>query len=220
MRYRIITAVAVSSLLLSPLFAETAKHEQTPNPDQSLELLTKGNGRYLARHPAHPHQTSKDRIRLVGGQHPFAAVLSCSDSRVPPEIVFDEGLGDLFVVRVAGNVADDFVTGSLEYAAHHLHVPLIIVLGHSKCGAVQATIAGGEPETHVNSLVLAIKPAVEQAAHEKGDLLTNAVRDNVVRVVEGLNASEPVLGKSVHEGKLKIKGAVYNLDTGKVEFLP
>jgi carbonic anhydrase len=202
------------------LFAETPKQEHSRNADSSIQLLTKGNARYLTRHPLHPHQSAQYRVRVSTSQHPFAAVLSCSDSRVPPEIVFDEGLGDLFVVRVAGNVADDFVTGSLEYAAHHLHVPLILVLGHSNCGAVQATIAGGEPETHVNSLVLAIKPAVEQAAHEKGDLLTNAVRDNVIRVVEALRTSQPVLAKAVHGEDLKIKGAVYHLDTGKVEFLP
>jgi carbonic anhydrase len=146
-------------------------------------------------------------------------VLSCADSRVPPELIFDQGLGDLFTVRVAGNIVDDVILGSLEYAAEHLHVPLIIVLGHTGCGAVKATIEGGEPNTHIEALVKAIRPAVEQASHEAGALMENAVRDNVRIAVKQLEQSNPILAELVRHGKLQIRGAVYHLDTGAVEFL-
>lgn len=106
------------------------------NPEKGLAALVEGNRRYQAQRLTHPHQNAARRAALAAGQHPFAAVLSCADSRVPPEIVFDQGLGDLFVVRVAGNITDDVVLGSLEYAVEHLHVPLVVVLGHYKCGAV------------------------------------------------------------------------------------
>jgi carbonic anhydrase len=142
------------------------------------------------------------------------------DSRVPPEIIFDEGLGDIFDVRVAGNVAGDDETASLEYAAEHLHVPLVVVMGHTHCGAVSAALEGGTLPGKLPNLLAAIRPAVDQSAHEPGDRLDNAVRDNVVHVVEQLRASKPVLSELVAEGKLRIVGAVYSLETGKVEWLP
>ena len=156
----------------------------------------------------------------MSAQHPVAAILSCADSRVPPELVFDQGLGDLFTVRVAGNVVDDAIIGSLEYAAEHLGVPVIIVLGHSGCGAVKATIDGGEPNTHIQTLVKAIQPAVDQASHEPGPLMDNAVRDNVLLAVKQLTESKPILAEMVRTGKILIKGAVYHLETGAVEYLP
>jgi carbonic anhydrase len=155
----------------------------------------------------------------VSAQHPVAAILSCADSRVPPELVFDQGLGDLFTVRVAGNVVDDAIIGSLEYAAEHLGIPVIIVLGHSGCGAVKATIDGGEPNTHIQALVKAIQPAVDQAYREPGPLMDNAIRDNVLLAVKQLNESKPILAEMVRAGKLQIKGAVYHLDSGVVEYL-
>jgi carbonic anhydrase len=184
-------------------------------------MLTRGNKRYVANKAIHPHQSARLRHRLAHGQHPFAAILSCADSRVPPELVFDEGLGDLFVVRVAGNIVDDAVTGSLEYAAEHLHVPLIVVLGHTHCGAVEATIKGGNGHhSHIDALVKAIKPAVEQAAHEPGPLSFNAVRDNVQLAVKQLRESEPILNELEKAGTLKIVGAIYDLDKGTVQYLP
>jgi carbonic anhydrase len=214
----LLTAFAIG-LWASPALAEL---HATPalSPDTALKTLQEGNRRYVADTPLHPHQDKKLRSELVKGQHPIAAILSCADSRVPPELIFDEGLGDLFVVRVAGNVVDDAILGSLEYAAEHLHVPLIIVLGHSRCGAVQATINGGEPHTHIDTLCKAIKPAVVQARREKGDLLANAVRDNVALAVKQLQTSKPILQKLQREGRLRIAGAVYSLDSGTVEYLP
>jgi carbonic anhydrase len=198
--------------------AKSDEHS-APSPNSALKTLQAGNQRYVSHKLVHPHQTRWLRHRLVSGQHPVAAVLSCADSRVPPELVFDQGLGDLFTVRVAGNVVDDAILGSLEYAAEHLHVPVILVLGHTGCGAVQATIDGGEPNTHIEAFVKSIRPAVEQASHETGVLMDNAVRDNVQMAVKQLQQSNPILALMVGQGKLQIRGAIYNLDTGVVTFL-
>ena len=189
---------------------------EMPTADQALERLLAGNQRYVAARQEHPHQTPARRAELSGGQHPFAIVLGCADSRVPPEVIFDQGLGDLFVVRVAGNVVDDVVLGSIEYAAAHLHTPLIVVLGHSRCGAIGATVAGGELEGHLPDLAAAIQPAVDRARDLPGDLLDNAVVANATMVAQQLRSSEPVLSELVHAGKLKVVAARYDLDTGIV----
>jgi carbonic anhydrase len=139
---------------------------------------------------------------------------------VPPEIVFDQGLGDLFIVRVAGNVASDTEIGSLEYGAEHLHVPLIVVLGHESCGAVTAAVQGGPPEGHIGAVVDLIKPAVEKTRGMSGDPVSNAVRMNVELVVKQLRTSTPILSELVAHGKLRIAGAVYSIETGAVTWLP
>jgi carbonic anhydrase len=139
---------------------------------------------------------------------------------VPPEIVFDKGLGDLFTIRVAGNIAGDAEIASIEYAVEHLHTPLVVVMGHQSCGAVAAAIEGGEAPGHLPTLVEAIRPAVEKAKALPGDLEANAVRLNVEMVVEQLRASHPVLEEHVAEGKLRIVGAIYSLDTGNVAWVP
>lgn len=189
-------------------------------PEQALARLVAGNERYRTSHLTHPHESAEWRHSLSKEQHPFAAILSCSDSRVPPELLFDVGLGDLFVIRVAGNIASDDVLGSIEYAAEHLGTPLILVMGHERCGAVQATIGGGEPKTHIESLTRAIDPAVARARKEKGDLVANAVRLNVEMVVSQIRESRPILSEMAGKGKLKVAGAVYDLDSGEVSLLP
>jgi len=165
-------------------------------------------------------QAAKRRAELTKSQHPFAIIVSCSDSRVPPEIVFDQGLGDLFVLRVAGNVIDDHSLGSIEYAVDHLAVRLIVVLGHQRCGAVKAakdTIAAKtEAPAHIQSLVTAIKPAVEATVH--GDLEAT-VEANVKNVALALRSSPPILKPKVDSGEVRVIGAYYNLDTGAVSFL-
>jgi carbonic anhydrase len=201
-----------------PVVAESVG--TTADAASALKLLLEGNRRYASGKLRHPHQTSALRHQLAKGQQPFAAVLSCADSRVPPELIFDEGLGDIFTVRVAGNIVDDAVTGSLEYAAEHLNVPLIVVLGHTNCGAVDAAIKGGDGHhSHIDALVNAIKPAVAQASHEPGSLIDNAVRDNVQNAVKQLRSSEPILSDMEKAGKLRIVGAVYDLNKGTVEYL-
>lgn len=188
--------------------------------DQALKKLIEGNKRYVEEHFVSSNRSSECRTRISRRQNPFAIILGCSDSRVGPEIVFDQGLGDLFVVRTAGNVADDVALGSIEYAAEHLKVPLVVVLGHERCGAVGATAEGGEAPGHIESIVKMIKPAVEKAKGREGDLVDNAVTVNVETVTAQLKASRPLLARLVEEGKLKIVGARYDLDTGVVDLMP
>src|SRR2546427_701790 len=217
------------------------------SPAEAISRLKEGNGRFTADNAQHPHESSderkhmatnsyenagmiflgmtaeqaaKRRAELTKSQHPFATIVSCSDSRVPPEIVFDEGLGDLFVVRVAGNVINDENLGSIEYTVDHLGTRLILVLGHQSCGAVKAareTIAAkGKAPGHIESLVTAIKPAVEATA--KDDLDTT-VKANVKNVVQMLRSSTPILKAKVDSGEIQVIGGYYSLDTGAVTFL-
>ena len=190
-----------------------------PTPASVLTELKAGNERFASHHVTHPHQTAARRTELASGQHPHAVVLACADSRVAPEIVFDKGLGDLFTVRVAGNIAGDPEIASIEYAVEHLHVPLIVVMGHQSCGAVGAAIEGGEAPGHLPALIDAIKPSVEKARAMKGELSDNAIRVNVEAVVAQLEASHPILAEHVADGSLKIVGGVYSLQTGRVAWL-
>lgn len=187
-------------------------------PDKALEKLVEGNRRFVKGGITHLHLEPAERAGLAAGQKPFAIVVGCADSRVPPELVFDYGLGNLFVVRVAGQVLDDPSLGSIEYAAEHLGSRLVVVLGHEKCGAVKAAVDGGDLPGHLPRLVDPIRPAVAQAKGMKGDLLHNAVRANVNRVVRQIETSEPILSELVHNGTIRIVGGVYDLSSGKVEF--
>jgi carbonic anhydrase len=191
-----------------------------PSASEVIAELKAGNQHHVKTQYLHPHETAARRRELTGGQHPHAVVLTCSDSRVPPELVFDQGLGDLFTIRVAGNVATDSEIASIEYAVEHLHTPLVVVMGHQSCGAVGAAIEGGKPPGHLGTLVDAIRPAVERARKMPGNLSDNAIRINVEMVVEQLRASRPVLAEAVASGKVKIVGAVYALDTGVVTWSP
>jgi carbonic anhydrase len=187
--------------------------------EQALQRLLEGNARYVAGQSTHPDQTAERRAALAGGQAPFAIVFTCSDSRVSPELFFDQGLGDLFVIRNAGNVLDDHVIGSMEYAVEHLHVPLIIVVGHEKCGAVTAAVAGGEVPGHLHSVTDDLAPAVEQSKNLPGDKVDNAVRANAQRDAEILTHVEPVLKEAASRTNLLIVAARYDLTTGKIEIL-
>ncbi len=181
-----------------------------------------GNQHFVLGQPAQKDTGAVRRTELVNGQSPAAVVLSCSDSRVPPELIFDQGLGDIFVIRVAGNVADPVALGSVEYAVEHLHVPLIIVMGHDNCGAVTAALNGGKPEGSIRAIVRKIAPAVRRAktTGKKGDeLLEAAVVENVWNVTTGLTRESKIIQKLVDEKKLKILAAKYSLETGKVEIL-
>jgi carbonic anhydrase len=179
-----------------------------------------GNQRFVNGIPEHPNQTVERRNELIEGQQPFAILLCCSDSRVPPEIIFDQGIGDLFVVRTAGNIADDVALGSIEYAAQLLGVQLIVVLGHQSCGAVTAAAVGGEAPGHIASLVEMIRPAVDLARDKPGELLTNAIRVNAKLVAGQLEGSAPILSELVKAGQLKVIAAQYDLDSGIVSLIP
>jgi carbonic anhydrase len=189
---------------------------------KSLGKLMDGNKRFVAGQLTHPNQSVERRKEVAAGQKPFATIVTCSDSRVPPEVLFDQGLGDLFVVRVAGNVVDNDGLGSIEYAVHHLHTPLVLVLGHRRCGAVAAAIEaakGNPPEGHLRFITAKIAPLYKDVKHKPGDPLENLVKFNVRHVVRGLSSSKPFLAKAVKAGEVKIVGAYYDLDSGKVELL-
>lgn len=191
--------------------------------DMFIEKLRAGNRRFVTGSRLYPNQSPAHRQALAAGQNPFAAILGCADSRVPPEIIFDQGLGDLFTVRVAGNIVDNASLGSLEYAVQHLSVPLVVVLGHSSCGAVQAAMASSPSQGRIASLVAAIQPALKESSTKPGETsdqaLANAVRSNVTLVVHQLLTAAPILATLVNQGTISIVGAYYNLTSGVVEFL-
>jgi len=182
------------------------------------ELLS-GNKRFVEGNPTHPNQSIARRQEMAKGQNPRAAVLACADSRVSPEIVFDQGLGDLFVVRVAGNVVNDPILGSLEYAVEHLGTRLIVVLGHQRCGAVAAACAGGEAPGHIGSLVQALAPAVDKIGKSEEGRVDWVAKENVRMMAKSLRSCGPILEEFVRQGKLEVAGAFYNLDTGAVEIV-
>jgi carbonic anhydrase len=193
--------------------------------DQSLAKLQEGNQRFVSGTFIHPDQSSQRRAELekrdelVSGQEPFAIVVSCSDSRVPPEVVFDQGLGDLFVVRVAGNIVGPLQLDSIEFAADRLKSPLILVLGHENCGAVNAVILGQVGINHMNNIAPYIKPAVDQTKNMPGSRLANTIKANVQNVMKQLESS-PVLAALIQNNKLKIVGGYYQLSSGIVEMMP
>lgn len=215
-------AVFIGLTALVSLSASIAISTEGPSVsgDVAQKKLMEGNKRFVEGKMSHPDQASGRRTEVAKGQHPFAAIVSCSDSRVPPEVLFDQGLGNLFVIRLAGNIMDDAAMGSLEYSVEHLGVKYVMVLGHERCGAVDATVKGGEAPGHIGSLVKAIQPAVEKAKTQQGDLLDNAVKANVSMVVQQLKTSAPILEESVKKGSLTIVGARYDLDDGAVAILP
>jgi carbonic anhydrase len=189
-------------------------------PDEALARLMDGNARYAANHPNNK-DFSVGRAARAKAQYPIAAILGCADSRVAPELIFDQGLGDLFVVRVAGNFVNDDGLASLEYGAKFLGVPLIMVLGHSNCGAVAATIKvvkeKAELPGHLPELVDAIRPAVVAAAlHPTDNLLAAATAENVRMNVAHLSSGDALIAKLVADGKVKVVGAVYEIQTGRV----
>lgn len=210
----------LSSNHLAPAADPTHPDQPSVAPAEAISKLKEGNGRYTSGSLQHPGQTTERRTELANVQHPFAVIVSCSDSRVPPEIVFDQGLGDLFICRVAGNIVNNENLGSIEYAVDHLGSRLILVLGHQRCGAVEAakqTIAAkSKAPGHIESLVTAIKPAVVATA--KDDLDTT-IKANVKDVVDTLRSSTPILKAKVDSGQVQVIGGYYSLDTGAVTFL-
>jgi carbonic anhydrase len=220
-------SLACPSGLLTLAQAEgTSKPEPPISADGALRELLDGNARFVKGRPASPRRGPHDFRALAEAQYPEAVIVSCADSRVAPEILFDVGVGDIFVVRVAGNViggAGAVVKGSIEYAVAELNVPLIVVLGHSGCGAVKAAMkhidAKDSLPGSINGLVELIKPAVAQSKGAPGDALENAIRKNVEIGVERLKELQPILAPRVKDGTLTVMGAVYDLRTGAVTLL-
>jgi carbonic anhydrase len=213
---RVAPKTALDRLLAGNQDCSSAASQPRNCPETALERLLAGNRRFVSSKANHPHQSLKRVQSLAQAQHPYATILSCADSRVSGEIVFDEGLGDLFDIRIAGNIATPEVIGSIEYAVAHLHTPLLMVLGHERCGAVTAAVDGGELEGQIPTLVAAIAPAVERVRGQAGDLLENAVVANIQYQIERLLELSSVLKAAVEAGELKIVGGRYDLDQGKV----
>ncbi|MFQ4136911.1 carbonic anhydrase [Nodosilinea sp. PGN35] len=185
------------------------------SPEEALKRLLDGNQRFTGHHLEHPDQSEERVLELTQAQHPFATVLSCADSRVTAEIIFDQGLGDIFDVRVAGNIATPEVLGSIEYAVELLETPLLMVLGHERCGAVTAAVENKPLPGDIGTFVQAILPAVEQVKGQPGDAVDNAVTANVRYQVEQVLRSSLVRDRQT-SGQLQVVGARYDLDTGTV----
>lgn len=220
-------AAAVAALAAAPhALAASAKAPPKPenvlSPDAALARLMQGNARYV-QGVSRRHDFKHEREALTRGQNPFAAVLSCADSRIAPEYCFDTARGDLFVCRIAGNFASDEVVASLEYAVQVLNTPLIMVLGHESCGAVDATIKSVKDSTtlpgHLPALVAALAPAVNAAQGTAGDLLANATSKNVMLNVEKLKTAAPILKSFVDDKKVHVVGGIYELKSGQVRLL-
>lgn len=209
----------------SPTKSGKADSHESVDADEALARIQAGNARFVAGKSIHPHETTDWRRSLENDQHPFAVVLGCADSRVPPELILDQGLGDLFVVRVAGNVVDTDVIASVEYAIDHLGTELILVMGHSHCGAVTATLdylADVESEpAEVVSLLYRIEPAFSGIPDDlpRQQQIDLAVKRNVSIAVRRLSRV-PDLHRRVNAGKVKIVGGVYDMHTGKLGILP
>lgn len=224
-----LTAILTACILTTTaaVFAADPHGAAAPSvtPEHAMAILFAGNGRYIAGEPQAPRRDNMRRDETnARGQHPIAAVLACADSRVPVEVLFDQGIGDIFTVRVAGNVAGEDEIGSLEYAIEHLHVPLVIVLGHSKCGAVGAAIAGGELPKHIAKLVDQITPATDEVKKKDpsltGDPLSDAcIRANAFKNVRTLLSESEITREAVQTMRLKVVAGVYDISTGQVRIL-
>ena len=232
------SAVAVSALSNSKSLAEQNRHQEKDKPKSSepaklappkdckeaIARLLAGNERFVSGKLNHPHSANEWRKRLVGGQNPFVTIIGCADSRVPPELLFDQGFGDLFVIRVAGNVIDTDVAGSVEYGVDHLATKLVVVMGHEGCGAVTAALQKMEDiekePNEIQSLVGKIKPAVRKfdAGVSFKEQLKTSVEDNVRNSVKLLKAI-PDLAKAEKESRTKIVGSVYEIETGRVRMI-
>jgi carbonic anhydrase len=214
-RFRILVALFVIVVFSGLVFAVSETGQE------ALQKLMDGNKRFVSGSLAQKDLSAKKREELAKGQKPFATVLTCSDSRVPPEILFDQGLGDIFIVRVAGNIVDPIALGSIEYAAEHLNAPLLIILGHSKCGAVKATLESkGKPEGNIGAIVKKIMPAVDTAKKKGGtqdEILETAIKENVKNVYADVMKNSKIIPHLVEEGKLTIVAGKYDITTGKVE---
>lgn len=221
--------IFIASLLFSVQFlpAQEIIKTNAVSTDSVINWLKTGNTEFKRNNYNLHSIDTKLRMELSKAQHPKAVILTCSDSRVPPELVFNKGLGDLFVIRVAGNITDNAVLGSIEYAAEHLHTQLVVVMGHTSCGAIAAAVNdlkenddhGSEIKDHVRELTGKIEEAVTFANEKETDPVKNALISNIKYTITILRNSHPTLNELIRKNELKIVGAVYHLDSGEVEWL-
>jgi len=222
-RRGMIRGAAVGLLAATSAHAANGGADISVSPDVALARLTTGNARFVADRAEHPRQDRQSRLLVANSQHPFATILTCSDSRLAPEVIFDQGLGDLFVARVAGNVVDDDILASIEYSVIHLGSTLVMVLGHDHCGAVKATIdaldgrgSDDDKDTKIGSLAALIAPAVKAVPASTPDRLDAAITLNAENSAKAIFVQSPPLKARVLAGKLKIVSARYNLTDGRV----
>ncbi len=222
--------IATTLLFANTIVVAQEHHDAGPkplDPDEVISWLKKGNTEFEKNENIKHAIDPKLRMELAKGQHPQAIILTCSDSRVSPELVFNKGLGDLFVIRVAGNVTDDAVLGSIEYSAEHLHTPLIVVMGHTNCGAIAAAVSDQKDDdahsASINNMVRTLTDKIQEAVlfinAKEPDPIRNALVSNVEFNTTLLRNSHPTLSNMVKKHELKIVGAVYHLEDGKVEWL-
>lgn len=212
-RHKIVLAITFALCVITRVLGD--EPVQPVAPDAAFAKLEAGNHRFVVHRVTEAKPTMARREATAKAQHPFAIVVGCADSRTAPEIIFDQSIGDLFVIRTAGNLVDDHALGSIEYAVENLGCRLIVVLGHERCGAVQAAVAGGSAPGHIQSLVQDIRPAVKIAKSEPGDLVDNSIHENAKLVAERIRR-EAQLGKLTSQ--VKVVTGYYSLDTGKVEW--
>ncbi len=214
-------SIAVSLVFIAALCIGLA-FASSENED-ALGKIMAGNKRFVSGALSQKDIGDARRKELLDGQHPSAIVVTCSDSRVAPELIFDEGLGDIFVIRVAGNVLDPVSLGSIEYAAEHLHTHLLILMGHERCGAVTAAVdAAGKPEGNIGAIVAKILPAVKKARKQGGgkdEIVANAIKLNIFQSYEDMLKASPVLKHLIEKGELRVAEALYHLGSGEVEIL-
>lgn len=215
---RFIYVAIITSFLLATVSADAL------TPEEAIKKLKDGNKRYVTGKAIHPNQTQARQEKTAKGQDPFVSVLSCSDSRAPVEIIFDQGIGDIFVVRVAGNVVDAIELGSLEYGVAHLDTPVVLVLGHTHCGAVAAAAKDAKVQGSIVPLVEKIIPAVYKAKEKDpklvGDkLVARATEENIWQSIENLILRSSIIREQIKDGKLQVLGAIYNIENGKLDWL-
>lgn len=216
---KVFLSLSVSLILLSG--TGCGPMQQKSAYEEPLKQLLDGNKRFANLHALHPHETAKRRREIAEGQHPFAVVVCCSDSRVPPEVVFDQGLGDLFVVRTAGNLLGDLEIGSIEYAVEHLGVKQVVVMGHKECGAIKAFTEGGEVPGHIKCIVDSIKleKEIQQIPANDAHLLDDCIRANILHGIHQLKQQSPIIAEKIRKGALQISGACYDIRSGVVELV-
>lgn len=220
MKKLILSIALILSLLLSTNVSFANHNSENLSAEKALEKLIKGNERFVELELKHPDSDKKRRKEMLKGQHPFVVILSCSDSRVPPELIFDQGLGDIFEIRNAGNVLDEHVIGSIEYAVMHCGVKLIVIMGHQDCGAIAATLSGVSETQYIKSLEDSIQPAVDDCKKKGIEINSdNVVKAHVMQDINELMSQDTELVRYMQENNVQIVPAYYHLDTGKVDFL-
>ena len=214
-------SLAALGCILTAFNAALSHEPSAVSAAEALQRLEQGNARFVAGHlsSTSPAGIAASRRKVAQDQKPFAIIVGCSDSRVGPEVIFDQKVGDIFVIRTAGEVVDAVALGSIEYAVAHLGSPLIVVLGHERCGAVSAAVSGAREPGHIATILKAIQPAVQQTKGQPGDAVDNTVCAHALDVAGQLQSAGPILKQAVQDGKIRIVAARYDLDSGKVSLL-